>query len=226
MIYLCIGRRELGKTTLAYFMLKAIDNRYVLDARRMIKQRGSHIETVEDIGSASDVAFAVANGEIEEMIYQPIEAPSFAFTEYVRVLRDIVIEYPHAEIGILIDEASFYDLDDDSFQWIAKCAPRNKVHIFITAHQPKDIPTSIRAIADHWFMFYTTQQTDLDRIEEKSPEAADMVRALKGRSYVHWDDAHAKLSVNHYPSNWFIPLEGVAHAGSGSVGNTAADTGQ
>lgn len=214
MIYLCIGRRELGKTTLAYRMVRAIDKRYVLDARRMIKQRGPHVETTDDIGSTSDVMFAVANGEIEEAIYQPIESPSFAFREWVKVLRDIVIEFPNTEIAILVDEASFYDLDDDSFQWIVKCAPRSKVHVFITAHQPKDIPTSIRSIADHWFIFYTTQQTDLDRIEEKSPEAADMVRTLKGRSYVHWDDARAVLSVNHYPSNWFIPLEGVAYAGS------------
>jgi hypothetical protein len=96
------------------------------------------------------------------------------------------------------------------------------VHVLITAHQPKDIPTSIRSIADHWFVFYTTQQTDLDRIEEKSPDAARLVRSLQGRDYVHWDDARAKLTVNRYASNWFIPLEGVADGRDHSSGSPSA----
>jgi hypothetical protein len=211
MIYLCIGRRELGKTTLAYRMCRNIGKRFILDARRMIIQSGAHVETATDAASAEDSMYAVVeNSGIEESIYQPREAPRVAFMEWTRVLRNLVIDYPRAEIAVLVDEASFYDLDDDAFQWIVKCAPRSKVHVIITAHQPKDIPTSIRSIADHWFVFYTTQQTDLDRIDEKSPDAARLVRSLQGRDYVHWDDAKARLTVNRYSSNWFIALEGVA----------------
>jgi len=223
-IYLCIGRRELGKTTLAYRMLRELMRRFVLDARHMIHQHGAHVETTEDANESEESMFAVMGGELEESIYQPSRSPKRSFTEWCAVLRTIVLDYPDREIGVLVDEASFYDLDDESFQWIAKCAPRSKVHIFITAHQPKDIPTSIRSIADHWFIFYTTQQTDLDRIEEKSPDAADLVRTLQGRDYVHWDDARARLSVNRYPSNWFIPLEGVTHADRSDSTGTPADT--
>lgn len=221
MIYLCIGRRELGKTTLAYRMCRGIRKRYVLDARRMIVQPGSRVETTTDIASAEESMYAVIDGQIDESIYQPREAPRIAFAEWTHILRAIVIDHPQTEIAALVDEASFYDLDDDDFQWIVKCAKRSKVHVIITAHQPKDIPTSIRSIADHWFVFYTTQQTDLDRIEEKSPDAARMVRQLKGRDYVHWDDAQAKLTINHYASNWFIPLE-VAHVRDHSAGSPAA----
>jgi hypothetical protein len=225
MIYLCIGRRELGKTTLAYRMCRNVRRRFVLDARRMIVQHGQHVETTTDAVGTEDTMYAVAGGELEESIYQPREAPRIAFEYWTGALRDLVVEYPRMEIAVLVDEASFYDLDDDSFQWLVKCAPRSKVHVLITAHQPKDIPTSIRSIADHWFVFYTTQQTDLDRIEEKSPDAARLVRSLQGRDYVHWDDARAKLTVNRYASNWFIPLEGVANDGrdhsSGSPAATA-----
>lgn len=225
MIYLCIGRRELGKTTLAYRMLRSLRRRYVLDARRMIVQRGDEIETATTITDATESMYAVIEGSLHESIYQPSESPGVAFVEWANVLRDLVLAYPRAEIGVLVDEASFYDLDDESFQWIVKCAPRSKVHVIITAHQPKDIPTSIRSIADHWFIFRTTQKTDLDRIEEKSPDAADMVRSLDGRDYVHWDDAKAHLTVNRYSSNWFIALEGVADVRdhpSGSPANARA----
>ena len=211
MIYLFIGRREKGKTTLAYWMLKqrTIRKRAVIDARRMINQSGARIETVYTHSEASDALFAMMDGESDEVIYQPFEddIEQVSFPAFTRTLKTIVIEHPRTDVGILIDEASFYDLQGPTFQWLAKCAKRDHSHILITAHQPKDIPTSVRAIADHWFIFHTTQQTDLDKIAEKSPDAARVARALSDREFVHWNDANGILTVNRWPSGWFIALE-------------------
>jgi hypothetical protein len=210
-IYLFIGRRELGKTTLAYKMLRnrAIRKRAVIDARRMINQSGFRVETVTTAGEANEALFAMMDGESDEVIYQPFEddIKRVSFPVWTRALKQIVIEFPQTDVAMLVDEASFYDLEIPSFQWLVKCAKRDHSHILITAHQPKDIPTSVRSIADHWFIFRTTQETDLDKIREKSPEAANAARTLEDRSYVHWNDANARMTINHWPSNWYIALE-------------------
>lgn len=213
MIYACIGRRERGKTTLAYFMLRALMIRTVIDARRMIRQRDDRVIHENYVEGANEalIAEVIEARTADEVIYQPHEDDlQRAFRMWTKQLKQIVIEHPEQQIGILVDEASFYDLNDPSFQWLCKCGLRDYTHIFITAHQPKDIPTSIRSITDHWFVFHTTQQTDLDRIAEKSPETADAAMHLRDRGYVHWDDTIAKMQINMNASSWFIRLnEGV-----------------
>ena len=212
MIYICIGRRELGKTTLAYSMLSKLPKRAIIDARRMIHQPGADYSY--DATDAVEALHEMMQEPLaHECIYQPHEDDlEGAFVTWTKALKGIVIDRPDVHTGILVDEASFYNLETSTFQWLAKCALRDYTHIIITAHQPKDIPTSIRAIADHWFIFYTSQKTDIDAIEAKSSEAAREVKRLTGRSFVHWDDAHARLQINSTPSTWYVPLNNRATA--------------
>jgi len=208
-IYLCIGRRELGKTTLAYYMARKLDKRAIIDARRMVRQGHIRIEYAHSANDADESLFAmVDDNECDEVIYQPHEDDlQQGFDVWTGTLKRIVIDHPQQHLAVLVDEASFYNLDTPTFQWLAKCALRDYVHIIITAHQPKDIPTSIRAIADHWFIFRTTQKTDLDKIAEKSPEAAREAERLTDRSFVWWDDTRAVVSFNRKPASWFIALQ-------------------
>lgn len=207
MIYVVIGRRELGKTTLAYWMARRLKRRAIIDPRQMIKQRSIHVEYASHAALADEALNAMMAGESEEVIYQPREDDiEEAFVQWTRSLKALVVAMPESELAIMVDEASFYRLETPTFQWLCKCSLRDYTHIIITAHQPKDIPTSIRAIADHWFVFYTTQETDLAKIAEKSPEAAREARKLHDRGYVHWDDTRAKLSINNQASSWFVEL--------------------
>jgi len=208
MTYLVFGRRELGKTTLADAMLKALPKRAVIDPRRMIRQRDQRIEYVQTQADALDALHEMMSGhEIDEVVYQPQEDDlDQAFAGWTRALKQVILTYPRQRIGVLIDEASFYNLNAPTFQWLLKCIPREQAHIFITAHQPKDVPTNVRAIADHWIVFYTTQHTDLERIAEKSPEVASIAKTLRDRAFVHWDDTKARYSVNSQPSSWYVPL--------------------
>lgn len=209
MIYVIIGRREKGKTTLADRMLKGLSLRFVIDARRMIRQRDRSIIYENYIAGAADAMYEAidSQGHYTEVIYQPHEDDlQFVFVQWTRTIKNIAIEYPDLRIGVLVDEASFYDLNDAAFQWLAKCTPRDNVHIFITAHRPTDIPPKIRSIADHWFLFHLTEKSDLDRIAEKSPDAADAASKLRDRGYVHWNDSTAKLETNTNSQAWFIPL--------------------
>lgn len=209
MIYIIIGRRELGKTTLADRMLKGLPLRFVIDARRMIQQRDSSIIYENYVAGASDAMYEAidSQGQYTEVIYQPHEDDlEAAFVVWTRTIKNIAIEYHHLRIGVLVDEASFYNLNDATFQWLAKCTPRDNVHIFITAHRPTDIPPKIRSIADHWFVFHMTEKSDLDRIAEKSPEAADAASKLRDRDYVHWNDTTATMNRNLNSRSWFIAL--------------------
>lgn len=209
MIYVIIGRREKGKTTLADRMLKALSLRFVIDARRMINQRDPGIiyENYADGAVAAIDEALDSDGAYNEVIYQPHEDDlQGAFNIWVHKLKQVAIEQPTRRIGVLVDEASFYDLNDAAFQWLAKCTPREYVHIFITAHRPTDIPPRIRAIADHWFVFHMTEKSDIERIAEKSPEAADAASKLRDRGFVHWNDTTATMQINRNPHAWFIAL--------------------
>jgi hypothetical protein len=213
-IYLVFGRRELGKTTLAYAMIQGIAKRTIIDPRRMIQRRDARIEYVSTMADADDaISDMVDNPSLSEVVYQPREDDlDQAFIGWTRSIKRTLLDERDRQIGILVDEASFYNLNTPTFQWLIKCVPRDQAYIVITAHQPKDVPTTIRAIADHWFVFYTSQQTDLERIAEKSPEAADAARHLRDRAFVHWDDTKARLDINARPSSWFIPLSEHHHA--------------
>ena len=210
MIYVIIGRREKGKTTLADKMIKNFPMRFVIDARRMIDQHDPSIIYENYIEGATNAMYEAieSNGQFSEVVYQPHEddLPG-VFVNWTHTIKSIAIEFPDLRFAVLIDEASFFDLNEGAFQWLAKCTPRDNVHIFITAHRPTDIPPKIRSIADHWLVFHITEQSDLDRIAEKSPEAAEHVSNLRDRSFVWWDDATAKLLVNTDPSSWFIALK-------------------
>jgi hypothetical protein len=211
-IYLALGRRELGKSTLAYFMAQRLAKRAVLDPRRMIRRTGERIEYVTTINHARDALWAMMlDGESDEVVYQPSEDDiEYAFVEWTRTLKAIVVMYPERELAIFVDEASFYDLETPTFMWLAKCSLRDYTHIIITAHQPKDVPTGVRAIADHWFIFHTTQETDLAKIAEKSPEAATHAKRLTHRAYVHWDDTRAALAINPNPQSWYVAMRNSA----------------
>jgi hypothetical protein len=208
-IYVIIGRREKGKTTLADRMLKALSLRFVIDARRMINQRDPSIiyENYAD-GAREAIYEAVESGGLyNEVIYQPHEDDlQGAFNTWVVTLKAIAIEHPKRQIGILVDEASFYSLNDPAFQWLAKCTPREYVHIFITAHRPTDIPPRIRAIADHWFVFHMTERSDIEHLAEKSEAIADAASKLHDRGYVHWNDTNATMQINMNAASWFIRL--------------------
>jgi len=207
-IYLLIGRRERGKTTLAYSMARKVQKRVIIDARRMIKR-----VDVEHVYRRSEIHPAlhdlVTDRAVNEVVYQPIDDDlDHAFEGFITAVKHRVISSPDVPLAIMIDEASFYNLEDSRFQWLAKCTQRDRVHILITAHRPADIPTSVRAIADHWCIFATTQEHDLKTIEQRagSPRVPDAVRRLKDRDYVHWDDSKGAMQTCTDPTGWYVAL--------------------
>ncbi len=203
MIYALIGRRELGKTTLAMFLARKFAKRVALDPRGMI-----HFPTAERVYTAGEASDAVAemldDPRVAEVIYQPTEDDlDGAFQQFAEGLKAASLEFPEKTWAIVIDEASFFDLNAPSFQWLLKCTPRERVHIFITAHRPQDVPTRVRAITDHWLVFSIRQEHDLKALRDRNERFANVVaHQLAGRDFAHWDDALAELSINRTPDKW------------------------
>ena len=211
MTYLIIGRRERGKTTLAYHMARKVRKRVVIDARRLIQR--VDVEVVHSHHTLlADLKDLASDDLLNEIVYQPnTEDLDEAFNDWTRVLRSFVIAHPDVPLAIVVDEASFYELHRPGFQWLVKCTPRERVHIFITAHRPSDIPTSVRAIADHWCIFATRQEHDLKVIRERtgSVRVEAEIGRLRDRAWLHWDDSRGVSRVVDSPADWYTALRSV-----------------
>jgi hypothetical protein len=108
------------------------------------------------------------------------------------------------ELSVVLDECGLYSLN--AWSWVMRCSPREQCSIILTAHRPSDIHTNIRALADTWCIFRTTQRHDLDAIEERCGAlVAERVQVLERFHFVAWDDAKAQMQLHDNPAIWREP---------------------
>lgn len=202
MIVTCLGRRELGKTTLAWFMAQRSDRVIALDPRAMFP-------TADPIGDLPGDA-----GELWRRLQDPddkspiVVQPADDLPGTVNALARIVREWCQNDAGtlaVILDECGLLDLR--AWDWVFRCSPRDRITVILTAHRPRDISTTVRALADTWCIFRTTQPHDLDALADRCGDDVVLrVRALAPREFVCWDDARGQLSLYRDPSMWFVPL--------------------
>jgi hypothetical protein len=205
MIYLVFGRREQGKTTLAYWMARRAGPRLIFDPRGLIRLRSTVTHRI-DLREAADELRA---GERAEVVYTPYEDDlATAFTRFCGLARRWVFDDPRRPLAVLVDEVAFVSTDDLAFQWLLRCSSRSIVHVFVTGHRPVDVRPNVRAIADHWLLFAMRQEHDLQVLDERcSVEAVREVRTLQPRQFVQWDDTQARHKVFKNPQEWYIDLD-------------------
>lgn len=210
MIYLVIGRRERGKTTLAYHMASKVPARLIFDPRRMIMRPSPRARNVPTSTTLTHAVDDVLDGSLDEMVYGPTEDRiENAFARFARECKRWVLEAPDSPVAIVIDEASFADLTLPTWHWVMRCSRREHTHIFLTAHRPvePEIPVSVRSIADHWLLFACRQEHDLKVIEKRcSPAVAQTVQTLQSREFVHWDDERAIAKTQKQSGAWYVAL--------------------
>lgn len=203
MIYVVIGRRELGKTTLARYLGHAFTPRIIVDPRfqwtptetTMDDVIGEHV--LEDLEDGQDVLIQPEN---MDTAIQALAWPARAY---------IIGTDPARKLTIVFDEAGLYRETlkySASWSYIMRGVPRDRTSIILTAHRPSDIPTDIRALADVWCIFRTTQEHDLDVIDKRcGPEVVSIVQTLKPYEFVSWNDAKAEMQVHRNPKAWYTP---------------------
>lgn len=216
MIYLVVGRREQGKTTLAYHMASRVAARAIFDPRGNI-HHGYRVDTAGALaGAMRDMRLGVRawnettqteNPPITEVVYTPRGDSASGFEVFSRAVQDWVREDFDRPLAVLVDEIAFADLSCESFRWVARCCSRDRVQIILTCHRPSDVDTSTRAISDHWLLFPCRQEHDLEVIRRRCSEAvATEVQRLERRQFVHWDDTNGTYKVVRRPEAWHVPL--------------------
>lgn len=211
-MYLLLGRRRLGKTTLAYSMARKCPRRIIFDPRGQIFSEGLRVSTPgllsEAIGDMSD-----DKDPLTEIIVTPDHDVQAMFDQCAGHVKDWAKDYANASprtsgLMFLIDEVRFVKLlDSPNFEYVMRAAPPELINIAITGHRPADIVTDVRAISDVWLMFRCTQEHDLKVIKERCGEyVATKVAALQPHEFIKWDDATATASEFKNPKAWYVPL--------------------
>lgn len=208
MIYFATGRRENGKSTLVYALAQRLPQRIVIDPRRQFVTASPCVTTPDEVATAMDALSA--DPSLREVVVMPRGAVQPCFDALFESACGWIEDHPSRALAIIVDEARFFDLTGEAFEWVLRCAPRASMHVFLTAHRPSDIPVDVRGIMDQWLMFRTTQPHDLRAIAERCGESvAALVSTLGPYEWVQWDDGKALATVHRDPSVWYVPLRSV-----------------
>jgi hypothetical protein len=206
MIVLCVGRKEQGKTTLAYSSLLPMPKRVIFDPRE-------DFETSDIVNTTGLDLYADLNEqENDEVIVQTSDDLEAAFATTCIELKDWIVEHRGERFGFLVDDSRLV-LQTKSvpfeFSWMLRSTKVNESRIILTTWRVVDIPLEVRSQCDHWFIFKTTELRDLELIEERFGEqAVEMVKNLQPYHYLHADDSGPELKLTRVsdPKSFYIDI--------------------
>lgn len=204
MLDLLIGRRELGKTTLALHLARNSDTRVIWDPRHMI-------HTTADVLTDSQVT-----GILYEMLDtrpEIVVRPHFdidgTFSAMCEEIYNWVRENPDQKFCLLVDESRFVSEPEKNFyfDFIVRCTPSKYVTVIFTAHSAIDISTHLRRIADFWVLFQMTMQSDLQAVRERcGPEVEREVQTLQPYQFIVWNDGLRKWRKRTDSKTWYTRM--------------------
>jgi hypothetical protein len=208
-LHVPVGRKEMGKTTLGYYMTAKAPKRVIFDPRRRIRRGGIMVTQ----GSHVDDAFVQLQerpGREVEIVYSPSENDiGAAFDLFASRVKDWIQTYGEVdELVVMVDEMAIAEVDrSPAFEWCVKCCESDRVHFVLTGHRTMDVPISIRTLVNHWYFFQTSEKRDLGIIEDIGGDPlADRVRTLQLRQFAHYDVGRQATLLHLNPSAWYVPL--------------------
>lgn len=205
MLSLIIGRRELGKTTLAVNLARHCSTRVIFDPRHMINTSRC---ILVDSQIRSDL-YNVLNVEAE-IIVRPKFDKEAAFEATCEEIYQWLEDNPGEPLCFLIDESRFVSEPEKNqhFDYIVRCLPSRQVSVILTCHGIIDVSTDLRRIADYLIFFKLTMESDLDRVRERCGDSvADEVQKLEPFQYIVWNDQKSTWAKKTEPRKWYVKLE-------------------
>jgi hypothetical protein len=205
MLDLIIGRRELGKTTLAVSLSRHFSTRVIFDPRHMI-------HTTSDIltdGEIEGVLYGMLD-ERAEIIVRPHFDKEQTFAAMCAEIYSWLKDNPGEPFCLLVDEARFVRTPEENphFDYIVRCTPRIDTTVIMTCHGIVDISPDLRRVADYWILFRLTMEADLDRVRERCGNmVAEEVQKLEPFEYIVWNDATSAWRKHLDKERWYTPLE-------------------
>jgi hypothetical protein len=192
-----LGRRELGKSTLALFMARRVGRVIIVDPRHLY---GLTADPVRDLPGDIQALEDQWTDRQEVIVVQPSDNLPETMATLAEWLRAQLTD-PRIKVAVILDEAALLDLA--AWGYLFRCAPRDRLVVILTAHRPKDIPTTVRALSDVWCLFRMTQEHDLEVVIERcGPDVARIVQTLRPYEFVAWDDARGREVIYRDPSQW------------------------
>jgi hypothetical protein len=205
MLDLIIGKRELGKTTLALSIAGSFETRVIFDPRHMI-------ETTSDILNERTISGNLY--EMLEMRSEVIVRPYFDVETCFSLMCDEIYDWLQDNSGkrfcLVIDECRFVKEPEKNpkFDFIVRCTNRSRVTVIMTCHGIVDVSPDLRRVADYWIMFRLTMEADIDRVRERcGDDVAEAVQKLGPYQYIVWNDANATWKAHLDSTKWFVPMK-------------------
>jgi hypothetical protein len=207
-IILINGRREQGKTTLAYSLSLRRPTRVIFDPRRMF--------ATSPIVISDPLLLFDLMDRYPEIIVQPETDVQETFLTTAQEFREWSLANPEEPCVLLVDESRFIDTPNityEPFEAILRFSPTDLVDVIMTSHRPSDINVDIRAIADFLIYFRTTQEHDLKVIVQRcGTQEGELVERLPDKNFLVWDDRLALYKVQQDPASWYVDIKKVNSA--------------
>lgn len=207
------GHRELGKSTLAYWLTRQRPRRLIWDPRCLWRSGPGRlvygVRGDRALSTWSDVATAWA--QAPELVIQPDDVAE-DWLSLTADLRAYLLQHPNAEWSFLVDEygLTLQELPDrqaqNDFNFLARCAPRADVDFYVTCHKPVDVPARIRSIVDTWALFRIVEQNDLDMVTGWCGRTALELRAMPPYVCWWWDHSRGQGRLVTQSERWHVAL--------------------
>lgn len=204
MIVLCVGRKEQGKTTLAYSSLLPMPKRVVFDPREDFET--SDVVNTTGFGLYDDLN----DEETDEVIIRTSADLEAVFAVTCQELAEWIRDHRAESFGFLVDDSRLVLMNRNippDFSWMLRATKKDQSRIIMTTWRIIDIPLEPRSQADHWMIFKTTEPRDLELVAERfGEEAATKVQTLPPHVYLHCDDSGPELKVTmvNDPKAWYV----------------------
>lgn len=207
MICYNVGRREVGKTTLALYLIRKAQYKVIFDPRGLVPA-DTRISGHEWIIAAFNRWYDQPE-RAEPIVVTPEHSVQSQFETTSREVKRWIKSGDH--VAYMVDEVLQVDLQptdqSDDFDWILRLCPTRQALIVMTGHRPTDVPVNIRAICDWIVLFHMTQQHDLESVRKRCGDhVAAILPKLGPYQYVLWDDRTATYTINKNSGDWKIPL--------------------
>lgn len=181
---LIMGRRGLGKSTLAeYLALQLNRDLVIFDANNQFKDAEYRTSDVREVESILDSMDRDERAESFSLAFIPTGDVENDWNAFARVI------WQFGDYSLIIDEAhrlqkpQYVNLWLDRFIRQAPRTERNDAHpidIIQTYHRPTDCNGIVLGLSDYAYVFRTTKQRDVDWIEnEWGEEIAQRVQTLR-----------------------------------------------
>ncbi len=181
---LIMGRRGLGKSTLAEFLALQLNRDLVIfDANNQFKDAEHRTSDVQEVEEILDAHSSSDDPSPLSLSYIPLGDVESDWNKFARAIWNF------GDYSLIVDEAhrlqkpQYVNLWLDRFMRQAPRRERNDaqpIDIIQTYHRPTDVNGIVLGLADYAYVFRTTKRRDVEWIEKEwGEELASAVQQLR-----------------------------------------------